>query len=197
MAMEQHEPEPRSTEEARAREEHKTWVERYLGEGWQEVELGIYRFVGHDQPAAAEPPPETIEDATRRARRRARSEEGLAAAAANSPPRPLARPPLSAFNAVFGASRGGTRRGRGSMRRVRAVGSGCLDTWERSSGARNLSLTDRSVGKPRFGRDGRLGILVRFAVRMSGEARKAIRAGASLACSRRSWWPRIVVQDRT
>ena len=61
MAMEQHEPEPRSTEEAQAREEHKTWVERYLGEGWQEVELGIYRFVGHDQPAAGEPPPETLE----------------------------------------------------------------------------------------------------------------------------------------
>jgi hypothetical protein len=60
--MEQHEPEPRSTEEAqaRAREEHKTWVERYLGEGWQEVEPGIYRPVGQGEPLAVEPPSETV-----------------------------------------------------------------------------------------------------------------------------------------
>ena len=61
MAMEQHEPEPRSTDEDRAREEHKTWVERYLGEGWHEVEPGIYRFVGNAEPAAVEPPPDIVE----------------------------------------------------------------------------------------------------------------------------------------
>jgi hypothetical protein len=58
--MEQHEPDSRSTEEARAREEHKTWVERYLGEGWQEVEPGIYQPVGHGEPAPVEPPPEPV-----------------------------------------------------------------------------------------------------------------------------------------
>ena len=56
MAMGQHEPEPRSSGESGAHEERQTWVERYLGDGWQEVEPGIYRFVGQSDPPAAEPP---------------------------------------------------------------------------------------------------------------------------------------------
>jgi hypothetical protein len=36
-------PDPRSREGLDGRETRKTWVERYLGEGWTELEPGIYR----------------------------------------------------------------------------------------------------------------------------------------------------------
>lgn len=53
--MEHPEPERRSPDDVRAREQRQTWVERYLGDGWQEVEPGIYRFVGPTQPLGVDP----------------------------------------------------------------------------------------------------------------------------------------------
>ena len=47
---------PRSRERLDARDTRKTWVERYLGDGWTELEPGIYR---HDAPAAPEEAGET------------------------------------------------------------------------------------------------------------------------------------------
>ncbi len=93
IAMEQHEPDSRSTEEARAREEHKTWVERYLGEGWQEVEPGIYQPVGQRRTGARRAaagtgcdPQDELGDAL---------DPAQASPPPRSPPRALARPPLS------------------------------------------------------------------------------------------------------
>lgn len=45
---------PRSREALDARETRKTWVERYLGEGWTELEPGIYRYDANG--GGADPP---------------------------------------------------------------------------------------------------------------------------------------------
>ena len=42
--MEQGEDKRRSHDEPAAAPPHDSWVERYLGDGWTEVEPGIYRF---------------------------------------------------------------------------------------------------------------------------------------------------------
>ena len=58
------------------------------------------------------------------------------------------------------------------MRRVRAVGSGCLDTWERSSGARKLE-SHCSVGRQTTVRGLADQNSFGFAVQMGGRARLA------------------------
>jgi hypothetical protein len=50
-------PDPRPREGVDGRETPKTWVERYLGDGWTELEPGIYR---HDaQTEQSDPGDET------------------------------------------------------------------------------------------------------------------------------------------
>jgi hypothetical protein len=49
------EAEPRGRQDAGAQHARGEWFERQLGEQWQEVEPGIYRFLPAERSAAASP----------------------------------------------------------------------------------------------------------------------------------------------